>query len=465
MRTGFLKINALPLKWRLTVWSSLWMCIFFLLYNLTQYWVLDSWILIQDRNAIRTSMDEIQGYYADNGSRNVLDSRNFLEKANQRNQLIRILDREGKVVLAISNDLPEKWVRPVSVGRTVLTRTWHEKDHLLVMRSPLTVGSYKGTIELIRNMENYERLNQIMLLVMALGVLGGIAFSAFGGILMTRQFVKPIARLSEAMGRIKHGGLTERVEFADNKDELSELSQVFNQMMDRLEASFQQQNQFVEDASHELRTPIAIIEGHLTLLARWGKDDPSVLEESLKASLEELSRLKNLTQDLLASSHTESVLAESEYSDPAMIIGKVVDDFAVIHPEFIFETDNSLSEDVRLAIPEHHLKQILMIVLDNAIKYSGQRQKIVISGRRSSAQEVQLQIADNGVGIAAEHIPHVFDRFYRVDKARSRRIGGSGLGLAIAKRLVEAYWGTISLESIERQGTVVTIHLPAASDS
>jgi two-component system sensor histidine kinase ArlS len=465
MRMGFMKINALPLKWRLTVWSSLWMCIFFLLYNLSQYWVLDRWILIEDRNAIRTSMDEIQGYYADNGSRNVQDSRNFLEKANQRNQLIRIVDREGNVLLAISDDLPEKWVRPESVDRTVLTSTWHEKDHLLVMRSPLTVGSFTGTIELIRNMENYERLNQILLLVMAIGALGGIAFSTFGGILMARQFVKPIAGLSETMGKIKHGGLTERVEFADNKDELSRLSQVFNEMMDRLEASFQQQNQFVEDASHELRTPIAIIEGHLTLLARWGKDDPSVLQESLKASLEELSRLKNLTQDLLASSQAESIKAESEVSDPKRIIGKVVDDFAVIHPEFTFEKDNSLSEDVRLAIPEHHLKQILMIVLDNAIKYSGQRRKIVISGMRHLDLEVQLQIADSGVGIAPEHIPHVFDRFYRVDKARSRRIGGSGLGLAIAKRLVEAYGGTISLESVERQGTVVTITLPAAADS
>jgi two-component system, OmpR family, sensor histidine kinase ArlS len=104
-------------------------------------------------------------------------------------------------------------------------------------------------------------------------------------------------------------------------------------------------------------------------------------------------------------------------------------------------------------------------VLDNAIKYSGQQKKIVISGKKSSDQEVQLQIADCGVGIAAEHISHVFDRFYRVDKARSRRIGGSGLGLAIAKRLVEAYRGTISLESVELQGTVVTITLPSATDS
>ncbi|MCD9022778.1 sensor histidine kinase [Cohnella silvisoli] len=465
MRKSLMKINALPLKWRLTVWTSLWMCVFFLLYNSAQYLVLDRWILIQDRNAIRTSMDEIQGYYADNVSRDVLGSKKFLEKANQRDQLIRILDRDGKVMLSISDDLPEKWVKPESVNRTMLVRTWHEKDHLLVMRSPLTVGSFKGTIELIRNMENYERLNQILLVIMALGALGGITFSMFGGILLARQFVKPIAGLSETMRKIKHGGLTERVEFVDNKDELSKLSQVFNEMMDRLEASFQQQNQFVEDASHELRTPIAIIEGHLTLLARWGKNDPSVLEESLKASLEELSRLKNLTQDLLASSLGESGQTESEGSNPAMIIRKVVDDFAVIHPGFTFETNFRLPDGIHLAITEHHLKQILMIVLDNAIKYSGQQKKVVITTKKSGNNEAQLEIADNGVGIAADHIPHVFDRFYRVDKARSRKMGGSGLGLAIAKRLVEDYRGTITLASAERQGTVVTISLPIVMDS
>jgi two-component system, OmpR family, sensor histidine kinase ArlS len=465
MRMLLKNINALPLKWRLTVWSSLWMCVFFLLYNFAQYLVLDRWILIQDRNAIRTSMDEIQGYYADNGSRDIISSRNFLEKANQRDQLIRVLDRNGQVLLSISDSLPGQWVKPVQVNRTMLTRIWHEKDHLLVLRSPLVVGSFVGTIEMIRNMENYERLNQILLLVMAIGTLGGIAFSTFGGILLARQFVKPIARLSETMGRIKYGGLTERVEIVGNKDDLSKLSQVFNEMMDRLEASFQQQNQFVEDASHELRTPIAIIEGHLTLLARWGKNDPSVLNESLNASLEELGRLKNLTQDLLASSLAESVLMEVEGSNPISIVRKVVDDFAVIHPDFDFEIKTEISDSVHLAIPEHHLKQILMIVLDNAVKYSGQRRKIVITSKLSAENEAQLQIADSGVGIAAEHIPHVFDRFYRVDKARSRKIGGSGLGLAIAKRLVEAYRGTINLASVEQQGTVVTIALPAVPDS
>jgi two-component system sensor histidine kinase ArlS len=460
MRTRLRKINALPIKWRITVWASVWMCIFFLLYTSVQYLVLDRWTLAQEEKAIKKSMDEIMGYYVDNGSRDVIASQSFLEKMNQINQLIRVLDANGNALLTISDGIPDQWVRPQPINSTLLVNVWHERDRLLVLRSPLHIGSFKGTVEIVRSLENYERLNQILLLVMVLGVLGGITFSTFGGVLLGRQFVKPIARLSNTMGKIKYSGLAERVEFIDNKDELSKLSQVFNEMMDRLEESFHKQNQFVEDASHELRTPIAIIEGHLKLLVRWGKENPSILNESLNASLEELARLKNLTQDLLASSQAEPIHSESEQVEPVSVLYKVVDDFSIIHPDFIFEVESRSLSGIQLAISANHLKQILMIVIDNAIKYSGNQKTIKITGETLMEQTVQLQIIDHGMGISKEHITHVFDRFYRVDKARSRKVGGSGLGLAIAKRLVENYQGSIQLKSVEHEGTVVTITLP-----
>jgi two-component system sensor histidine kinase ArlS len=460
MRIRLRTINTLPIKWRITVWTSLWMCIFFLLYTSVQYLVLDRWTLAQEEKAIKKSMDEIKRYYVDNGSRDVAASQSFLEKMNENNQLIRVLDANGKALLTISNGIPDQWVRPQSANSTLLINEWHERDRLLVIRSPIHIGSFKGTVEIVRSLENYERLNQILLLVMMLGVLSGITFSMFGGVLLGRQFVKPIARLSNTMGKIKYSGLAERVEFIDNKDELSKLSQVFNEMMDRLEESFHQQNQFVEDASHELRTPIAIIEGHLKLLVRWGKEDPTILNESLNASLEELARLKNLTQDLLASSQAEPIHSENEQAEPVSVLYKVVDDFSVIHPDFIFEVESRSLSGVQLAISANHLKQILMIVIDNAIKYSGKQKAIRITGETLMEKTVQLQITDRGMGISEEHITHVFDRFYRVDKARSRKVGGSGLGLAIAKRLVENYQGSIQLTSVEHEGTVVTIILP-----
>ncbi|WP_256757861.1 cell wall metabolism sensor histidine kinase WalK [Cohnella sp. WQ 127256] len=461
MRKGILNINTLPIKWRITVWASLWMCIFFLLYNSVQYLVLDRWTLKQEELAIKKSMDEIIGYYEDNGSRDVTAGKSFLEKANQNDQLIRLLDLEGNPLLTISDGLPAQWVSPQPVETTLMVSVRHEREHLLILRSPLQIDSFNGTIEIVRNLENYEKLNQMLLLVMVLGGLGGIAFSSIGGVLLGRQFVKPIAKLSGTIANINYNGLSERVDFINNNDELSKLGQLFNEMMDRLETSFEQQNQFVEDASHELRTPIAIIEGHLKLLSRWGKDDPAILNESLNASLEELVRLKNLTQDLLASSHSEPIHMEKEQkTEPNRIIMKVVEDFAIIHPNFIFDVNYRSLSHAQLAVSAHHLKQILMIVIDNAIKYSTNEKTIMISGNTTTDHKVQLRIADKGVGISEEHIPFVFDRFYRIDKARSRKVGGSGLGLAIAKRLAEAYHGSIHLTSVENEGTVVTIVLP-----
>ncbi|BBI34052.1 hypothetical protein KCTCHS21_34510 [Cohnella abietis] len=424
--------------------------------------MLDRWILAQEEHSINKSMDEVIGYYEDSNSRSVAASQSYLEKVNQSNQMIRVLDDSGHTVLNISEGIPDQWVLPQVASSRSLVSPWHEEEHLLVLRSPVQVGSFKGTVEIIRNMENYERLNHLLLVVMVIGGLGGIAFSTFGGVILGRQLVKPVAELSSTMGKIKYNGLAARVDFIDNKDELSKLSLVFNEMMDRLEESFHHQNQFVEDASHELRTPISIIEGHLNLLIRWGKEDPSVLNESLKASLDELARLKKLIQDLLLSSQTEPLQIETDIErvDPADVIIKIVDDFSVIHPEMIFEVETRYLSGIWLAISVGHLKQILMIVIDNAIKYSGDEKTIRITGKLVTENTVQLQIIDSGLGISNEHIAHVFDRFYRVEKARSRKIGGSGLGLAIAKRLVDNYQGSIRLESVEHEGTVVTVVLP-----
>jgi two-component system sensor histidine kinase ArlS len=459
MRKVLRTINALPIKWRITTWISLWMFIFFFLYSSVQYFVLNRWTLAEEEISINKSMNEIMEYYTDNGTGEVAASRTFLEKINQTHQLIRILDANGEVLLTISNGVPEQWVRPHKVSSTLLDSVWHGQEHLLVLRSPINSDNFTGSIEIIRNLENFEKLDQFMLMVMILGGLGGIAFSTFGGVILGRQFVKPIAGLSNTMEKIKYNGLAERVEYIDNKDELSKLSQVFNEMMDRLEESFHQQNQFVEDASHELRTPIAIIEGHLNLLKRWGKDDPAILNESLNASLDELARLKNLTQDLLATSQVELMHIENEHVYPSSVIFKIADDFSIIHPDFNIDLDLQAITGIQVAISFNHLKQIVMIVIDNAIKYSGTQKKIKITGEIFTDNTVQLQIIDQGIGVSPEHIDRVFDRFYRVDQARSRKAGGSGLGLAIAKRLVENYQGSIRLSSLINQGTTITITL------
>jgi two-component system sensor histidine kinase ArlS len=462
MRNWWNTINAVPLKWRFTLWSSVFIAVLFIGYSNTQYRILNKWALNQEELTLHKTLDDIQGYYADQTSLDLGSSRNFLGKVNQGNQLIRILDRSGNPLLTISNNVPGQWVTPEPVNKRQLIPIWHAEDHLLVLRSPLLIGSFAGTIEIARNLENYEKLNHIMSVILAVGGLIGVTIGIIGAVLLARQFIKPIARLTGTMSRITHSGLTERVDFIANKDELSLLSQMFNEMMDRLEASFQQQRQFVEDASHELRTPIAIIEGHLAMLQRWGKHDPAILDESLNASLTELIRLKRLSNELLTLSRAEAMTARAgeELSDPLVTVKQVIDDYTMLHPDVIIESDMQPLDGIELVISSDHWKQILIILMDNAVNYSADRKLIRLNGRLLPDKKAELEITDHGIGIPKAEINYVFDRFYRVDKARSRGMGGNGLGLAIAKRLIETYGGTIAIASEENKGTVVTLTLP-----
>ncbi|MGO4275712.1 sensor histidine kinase, partial [Paenibacillus sp. TAF58] len=253
---------------------------------------------------------------------------------------------------------------------------------------------------------------------------------------------------------VKEKGLTERVSNIQNGDELSSLAQLFNELMNQLEISFRQQKQFVEDASHELRTPITILEGHLSLLNRWGKSDPAVLDESLQASLQETRRLKGIVQELLTLTRVESQHTFENRKPVQLepVILEAIKRVEFLNPDFEFQVNTEEMNDVFISINPLHLEQILIIVLDNAVKYTLKDKRIVIEGIRLK-NEVQITIEDHGIGIPQEDLPYVFDRFYRIDKARNRDIAGAGLGLSIVKQFVHNYKGEINITSEFNVGT------------
>jgi two-component system sensor histidine kinase ArlS len=468
MKTIRKRLSQLPIQWKLIIGSSLLICFLFVSYNAVQYLVINHWLMKQEERAIQSTMDELQIYFSEKRSqldaKQIMDSRNFITKVNKRNQMIRILDNQGHAIFTISDEIPEQWVTPKGVDRKELIGIWHITDHMLVMRSPLTSSEFKGTIEIVNNLENSDKISDLLLVIMAIGGLGALILSGLGGIFLTRQLLKPIRSITDTMRKIKHKGLNERVMIYDNQDEISKLANMFNEMMDQLQKAFQQQQQFVEDASHELRTPIAIIEGHLSLLNRWGKDDPVLLNESLTVSLQELTRLKGLVQELLELSRAEAVAghSNSQLVDPSHIIASIVKNMAILHPEFVFDLNLAELPGVKINIAPHHLEQILLILLDNAIKYSKEDKTIHILSAHAN-ETIQIQIIDLGVGIPPGDLPFVFDRLYRVNKARGGEQGGYGLGLAIAQRLMERYGGTIHMTSTVNKGTCVWINFPLVS--
>ena len=211
---------------------------------------------------------------------------------------------------------------------------------------------------------------------------------------------------------------------------------------------------------------MAVIEGHLNLLNRWGKDDPEVLDESLKAASQEAERMNSLIEEMLQLTRAEQVESKNvqEITDVREVIMGVVDSIQMLHQDFSILSDIEMNADVSVRMTRNHLEQILIILLDNAVKYSTKRKEVHLSAD-TTPQEIHIVVQDFGMGISPESQQRIFDRFYRVDKARSRERGGNGLGLSIAYRLVKAYGGQLTVDSVEGSGSMFKVTLPTISES
>lgn len=456
-------IRNLPVKWKLTLWSSMLLFILFFLYNILQFVIIDHWTLNYEKKQIDRQVKEIEAYFSNENTNfsadTIENSREFLTNINDKNQMIRILDAKGKVLVTVSRDFNPNWVVPKTVDQSETSITRHLEDKVLVQRMPITTRTFTGTIEVGQNFEAFDHLMKLIFLVMVAAGIGGLLLCFLGGTILAKQLLLSVQAMTDTMNKIKTNGLKERVPVHENNDEFAKLGLLFNELMDNLETSFAQQKQFVEDASHELRTPLAIIQGHLSMLNRWGKDDPAILQKSLDSSLKEVERLNKLVSELLELSRAESEQMYPAASEPVhvnSVIEQVAQNFELLHADFQFDRQLH-ANDAYVSIPSSYLEQILVIILDNAIKYTKEHEKYICLQSEIEEDKINIIITDHGVGIPESDLPYVLNRFYRVDKARSRKQGGNGLGLSIAKRLTEKYNGRIMIDSKEQEGTKVAL--------
>ncbi len=281
---------------------------------------------------------------------------------------------------------------------------------------------------------------------------------------LNKHVLRPIADMTAAAEKMSANNLSDRINLAGTKNEFKDLALVINKMLDRIERSYNSQKQFVSDASHELRTPIAVIQGYANMLERWGKTDTSVLDEGITAITQETASMKELVERLLflARHDKKSLLLEMEHFDPTEIIFTVFRDAQLLSAAHQFE----LKADHHCMIngDKGMLKQLLRILVDNAIKYTPAGGKITLSMKIEQTDCV-ISVQDTGQGISKEELARIFDRFYRSDKARKVQNGGHGLGLSIARIIVVAHGGTITVRSKEEAGTTFFVRLPLVADN
>ena len=290
-------------------------------------------------------------------------------------------------------------------------------------------------------------------------VLGLAAASGVGGYVLSGMMLRPVRDITDAASEISGTNLSRRINYEGPEDELWSLAQTFDSMIDRLEGSFERQRQLVQDASHELRTPLAAIRTNIDVVEMDSEatlDDYRSLVATIKGQTERLTRL---SEDLLLLTNGDDSGLEHEPVDLGALAEEVVRQVQPLAAARNVTLRTESAAPVSVISSPDLLYRCVFNLVDNAIKYSGEGSKVTIAVAEE-AQRATIRVADNGVGIDAESLQRVFDRFFRVDKGRSRREGGTGLGLAIVKQLVESLGGNVTAESTVGAGTTFTISLP-----
>lgn len=268
-----------------------------------------------------------------------------------------------------------------------------------------------------------------------------------------------IKDLTGAISSIDADKLDKRISIDTSQEELKELASAINDMLNRINDSYQSQIRFVSDASHELRTPISVIQGYVNLLDRWGKRDEKTLQEAIDAIKSETEHMKELVEKLLflARGDNQTIQLYRENFDVCQIVEEISHEAEIIDPNHDFELE--LKNPVYINGDKQLIKQAIRILVDNSIKFTpeGGRISFKVSDEESSAY---ITVQDEGIGISPENLSRIFDRFYRSDESRARKSGGSGLGLSIAKLIVDKHGGHFEVLSRVNIGTRITIVLP-----
>jgi signal transduction histidine kinase len=378
-----------------------------------------------------------------------------------------VVDQTGQIVAQSSNLLDVNMILDEEGlgGERQFNLVRQGDATLRVLTAPIIVQEGEerillGHLQVARLLDSFDDFNRALVVALLLGF-GAATASLFLAVWITPSLFKPLDDMASVARQITRADdLSRRVPVPQRADEFRDLAQALNQTLEQIERLFQTQQRLLADVSHELRTPLTAVRGNLDLIRHMGEADPELMD----IIEDELERMTRLIGDLLllARADTGGLPLEREPVELDNILFEV------------YRQVSRLARQVEIKLVEvdqvcvlgdaDRLKQLLLILVDNATKYTPPGGVVSLSLSRQGGW-AHLSVADTGVGIPPEDVPHIFDRFYRVDKARGRAQGGSGLGLSIAKWIAQAHGGGIDVTSEMGEGTTFTIKLPLRRDS
>jgi heavy metal sensor kinase len=477
-------MNTRSIRFRLTAWYAGLMGGLLLLFGASTFIGLRQYLNWSLKESLRNQARQIgENFVIDvhtSGEDYVIEEINEHYAPELHNRYVRVTRADGSV-LYVSGKPKEGGFdpSPLAVLNPATSREFSREEHLpggelLIFTLPFTArdGS-RFLIEVGAAYEQVEAVLRGLLIALALGLPLSVAVVVGGGYLLMRRALKPVDEIARGAEQITSRNLGLRLPVADTGDEIERLSIALNRMIARLDESFQYIQRFTADASHELRTPLTILRGDLEAIAQrpqypqnpqhTGLD--SETRDAVGSLLEETERLSRIIESLLAISRLDAGEAQMEHVkfDLAELAATTTEQMRLLAEDKNVSLLCETYDPVEVEGDRARLKQVVVNLLDNAIKYTREGGEARVSVRSENAHAL-LEVADTGIGIPAEALPHLFERFYRVDRARSRQMGGVGLGLAIVKSIVAAHGGQVTVESAEGRGSRFRVKLPLARE-
>ena len=447
----------MKLRTKIQLFTSLFMLVLVLLVNTSIYFLFYKIAADSDLEQMAVQMDALTETLADNPDISNEEAKMLIKAYLPTNGMIRVIDENDRPFILQTKygayeSLP--WEYVTTESKTIETQA-NGPDVAIITRPVIWNNGEIVTVQLSNHLNHLEETMKTLFYVLI--VAGAIMLipSIIAGTLLGRFLLNPIQKLIQTMKDNTKHAKWQKINLENrSKDELYEMEMTFNEMIDYLRDNFEKQEIFVSNASHELKTPIQIVKSYAQLLERRGMENPELLQESIEAIDSEADRMKKLVEQLLSLSKNRQA-QEMNRVDLGELTEETVETFERAYARKINFQQNA--DDLMVYGNRDQLEQVIYILIENAIKYSND--KINVSASKLN-DDVIIQVKDHGQGIHEDEQKRIFDRFYRVDKARSRETGGTGLGLAIAKVITEEHHGEVSVSSKVGEGSTFTLCLP-----
>ena len=444
------------LRVRFTLWTSGLLLAALILFGIFVYFSMARGLSAALDNSLTINASQVSaGLNIDNGKLILSDS--LIEAPDNVNLqgsgfTIRLLTPQGDPI----QEFGRYHDMPVSFTQSFSTYTYPDSETTIrVYTQPVYDNNQLvAIVQVAQSLEDMQDTLQRLLVILMISIPVLVAIAGFGGYFLATRALAPIDQITSTTRKISAEDLSARLDVPATNDEVGRLTQTLNDMLSRLDDSFQRERQFTNDASHELRTPLTAMQAILGMI-REKRRTPEEYEQALDDLSEETDRLRTLVENLLQLARGDQSKSNAfEEVDLSTLLEDVTDSMRPLAEAKKLALYCEASENLNVLGDSDELIRLFVNLLDNAIKYT-ERGEIRVSAKHSE-NNIEIKVSDTGIGISPEHLPHIFDRFYRVDESRTQR--GAGLGLAIAKDIVIAHQGQIETSSTG-MGSTFTVTL------